>query len=58
MSNREYEGSQCPFCRSENIVGMPFDVDVMWAWRNVECEDCGKIWVEDYKLIGYEEKIK
>lgn len=58
MTSLEYvesAGNECPFCRSRNIIGHNIDSDCDYAWRKVECNNCGKLWTENFKLIGYEQ---
>lgn len=57
MPQKEYleeMGNKCPHCRSKNVVGLAFDSDCDYAWRQVECHDCGEIWTENFKMTGYE----
>lgn len=63
MSVVEYisrKGNLCPFCKSddvevvdeENLVGDGFFT------CNVKCEDCEKIWSEEYSLTNYSTEVK
>lgn len=56
MTDTEYikaEGACCPLCRSSNISTCgPFDGE--GGSQDVTCFDCGKIWRDNYKLIGYD----
>ena len=59
MTREEYMdegGNVCPFCRSRNISGGDFQADCDYAWRDVECDDCDGVWVEDFKMVNYEAK--
>ncbi len=43
-------GAFCPFCRSENIEGLNFEVENEYVFGYVECLKCGEQWVDTYKL--------
>jgi len=48
-------GNECPFtgCHSRNINTLGcLNTDGDYAWREVECHDCGGIWHETYTLTG------
>ena len=47
-------GNRCPYCHSKNIQGdgsMGSDAD--YAWQDISCRECGKRWIDSYKLVGY-----
>jgi hypothetical protein len=53
------QGNHCPFCDSRNIMAHPVtseNFDSGRAWLSVECHDCGKLWHEQYKLVGFEDE--
>ena len=43
-------------CNHENRVLVSSGVDEHGEWRSMECEDCGKVWLErgNMKVNGYE----
>lgn len=57
MTDEEYvaiEGSRCPYCRSENIMGEgSIDVDGLGASQEIQCHDCDRFWYDTYALSGY-----
>lgn len=44
------DGSECPFCHSENISGDIYDYETMT--QPVECLDCGKKWKDILGIVG------
>ena len=43
----------CPFCHSEHIeADGHIEPDVSMAWRDVKCQECEKVWRDEYKLIA------
>ena len=44
-------GNLCPFCWSENIS---CEGHMYENGQKTVCEECGKVWYELYKLIGWE----
>jgi len=55
----EEAGGVCPYCKMENCIesrGSP-EISEVFAWLDVECTECHKQWYEEYKLIGYGEKL-
>ena len=50
-----YEGaSKCPHCKSKKIENCETpEYSCGSIFQPVECYDCGKIWDEEYKLIGW-----
>lgn len=59
MTNDEYAksyGLECPYCRSGNIRTIDkLEADCAAAWQDAACNDCGKEWIDHFKLIGYSE---
>lgn len=48
-------GMHCPYCGSTQMsVGEP-QMDGPCAWCDIECDDCGKSWTDDYALVGITE---
>jgi len=48
--------NECPNCSSGNISAVgDHEMDSGLSWQQVECHDCGGIWTDMYKLIGYED---
>ena len=42
----------CPWCGGENLTSHLMDSDVTIAWRDVECEDCGAEWRDEFSLAA------
>ena len=51
---QENSGNKCPFCESTNISGKEMDTEGLQAFRNVECNACGKYWEETFVMTGIE----
>ena len=51
------EGSACPNCCSEDIIGHTPNVLDSEITRPIECEDCGATWDETFSLTGYDNLI-
>lgn len=48
----ETGGEYCPFCNSRNIMTLGnLEADCGGADQEVECHDCGKIWLDVYELV-------
>jgi hypothetical protein len=57
MSQKEYlkyGGTRCPFCGGVATARGEFEVDGPNGWQNCECEVCEALWVDHYKLAGYD----
>ena len=55
LTAEEYiaEGAgKCPFCLSDDIVGESVEVSVTEAWQEIECQNCGAVWQNIYKLVA------
>jgi transcription elongation factor Elf1 len=52
--NQKYlnDPDECPFCGSIDITASNGDFGYKTAFRDVQCNDCGKIWTEEFKLTG------
>lgn len=50
------KGIHCPYCDSTDLSVGRIQPDEWTAWQDVECEDCGKSWIDDYALIGITEE--
>ncbi len=52
--NQKYlnDPDACPFCGSTNIIGGYVDCGSDMAFRDVQCNDCQKVWTEEFKLTG------
>jgi hypothetical protein len=49
-------GSACPVCGSTSCTGTGgVEIDTGGAWQNIECEDCGATWQDQYKLTRLED---
>ena len=52
------EANRCPFCYKQNItITIPVNESVyrtgpITAETPMECRDCGKTWIELYKVVG------
>ncbi|MBU0564890.1 MAG: hypothetical protein KJ890_15480 [Gammaproteobacteria bacterium] len=60
MTNEEYladAGNHCPFCRSPNIQGGGIEVEAGRAWQNINCDNCGKGWQDEYELTGWTDEF-
>ena len=44
-------GVKCPYCKSPDITGGSVAVDANRAWREVDCQQCGRNWTDLYRLI-------
>ena len=47
-------GNECPHCGGTDISSCGFESDDTYAWREVECENCGKEWKELFSMTGIE----
>jgi DNA-directed RNA polymerase subunit RPC12/RpoP len=55
MNKVKYDGSRCPFCNSRNILAIELiEMKDDTGHREVECHDCGGLWKEIVKIVGYE----
>ena len=52
--NRKYlnDPDACPFCGSTHITADHADFGYDVAFRDVRCNDCEKVWTEEFKLTG------
>ena len=50
----EKGGNECPHCGGTDISSCGFESDDTYAWREVECENCGKEWKELFSMTGIE----
>ena len=48
-------GGCCPYCRSESISGESVDIDSNRAFQEVSCSECGRSWLDIYRLTDVEE---
>ena len=48
----EKGGNSCPHCSSGDITGGYIEADNHIAWRNVECEECGENWREEFTMTN------
>jgi hypothetical protein len=46
----ESNGTQCPFCDSDQIAGDEIDIDGGVAGQDVRCNECGRSWRDNYRL--------
>jgi transcription elongation factor Elf1 len=42
----------CPFCGSSNISADRPETDYNQVTINVDCDNCNKNWVEEFKMTG------
>ena len=47
-------GLRCPICGCDDIEDGPWDGGAGEAWQEITCRECDAIWVDLYKLTGYE----
>lgn len=52
-AGQDFDGSECPHCRSENITGGPVEVEGNGAHQRCGCEDCGAEWDQIFKTTQY-----
>jgi len=50
----EHEGRRCPFCGSKEMEGDDHIPSGNTLTQRVQCETCGRIWVDIYKLERYQ----
>jgi hypothetical protein len=43
-------GVACPFCKSEQLEGGPFDCNTGQAFQEMLCLECGRDWLDVYRL--------
>jgi hypothetical protein len=53
-----YSPNMCPYCCGQNVVGGDVDFGDINAWRNVQCQDCGKKWTEEFTITDVKEDDK
>ena len=46
----------CPFCGKEYLTGRHFNGSYNQAWREIECDSCGKEWMELFTMTDIEEQ--
>jgi hypothetical protein len=51
-------GSGCPYCRASEINAGALNVDHGGIEQKVECEKCGRAWVDIYKLIDVDDALQ
>lgn len=57
MTNEEYcalNGSYCPYCGSDEIVGDSVQVDGSFVTQPISCLDCENKWENTYILTAYD----
>jgi len=42
----------CPFCGSTNILAGDSEADGRNVYQNVDCQNCGSYWTEEYTISG------
>lgn len=48
-------GCECPFCRGSDVQGLgAVEVDDGKAKQDMFCDDCGKAWIDHYRLERFE----
>ena len=55
LTDKEYIdniGSECIYCKSDQIVGGDTDFDDVNAYRLVRCESCHMEWEEIFTMVG------
>jgi transposase-like protein len=51
-----HDGAFCPYCESNQISGGSIDVEGAAAWQEITCNDCGKAWTDEFKLVSITEQ--
>jgi len=53
----KYDGITCPYCGGRDIgpAEIPQNEDTFEMTQKMECENCEAVWLDVYKLEGYEE---
>ncbi len=47
------DGQECPFCSSDQITSFTSpEVQGAKVYQDVECDDCGASWTDEYALSG------
>lgn len=46
-------GNECPKCGSVDIESSGLEADGPIAWAEVTCQECGFVYQEEYRLVGY-----
>ena len=46
--------NECPYCKSDDIEAGVFEADSNYAWREITCLDCKKVWKDIYELVDVE----
>lgn len=49
------DDSACPFCSSTNFVGEQLERTGNEVHQSITCDDCGRNWLDIYKLSDVEE---
>ena len=61
LDNQEYIdnlGLVCPNCyRTEQVESNRIEADDGIAWADVWCNTCHAMWVDEYKLTGYDNLV-
>jgi len=45
------QGFWCAFCPSSDLTIKRLDSTEGKGWNTVKCEECGRCWIESYRLI-------
>ena len=45
----------CPYCGGQDITGSSVEVEAGGAYQTITCEECGKSWLDIYKLVDIQE---
>lgn len=45
-------GIECPFCKSENIIGGDTDINDGITTQPLVCHNCDEMWTDIYKMTG------
>jgi len=58
LTDKEYvesAGNTCPNCGCEenSVEAGQMEADGDYAWCNCGCSNCGAIWTDCYRLMGY-----
>lgn len=56
MSQKQYidhHGVKCPYCGGGDVEGQEVTIDAGGSSQEVSCLDCGAVWHDQYRLVGY-----
>ena len=57
MTDEDYvakKGLVCPYCGHAEVCAARLHADEDVAWGDAWCSQCGRSWLEQYQLVGWE----